>query len=144
MATGIDTSFLVAAEVTGHPDHARARAQLHQMAGQAAPQFALAPQVLAEFVHIITDARRFPAPLDMPAALQRAGAWWNATEVDQVFPDDASTRTFLAWMNTHQLGRKRLLDTLLTATYHTAGINRLLTLNANDFKLFGCFDLPTI
>ena len=70
MATGIDTSLLVAAEVLSHPDHSRARAKL-QSVTQAGEQLALAPQVLAEFVHIVTDPRRFTAPLDMAAALPR-------------------------------------------------------------------------
>src|SRR5205807_6461544 len=117
MATGIDTSVLVAAEVTSHSDHGRARAKLQSLVG-AGEQLAIAPQVLAEFTHIVTDQRRFSAPLAMPAALQRAEAWWNATEVVRIFPNNISTRTFIVWMNTHQLGRKRLLDTMLAAIFH--------------------------
>jgi len=121
MATGIDTSLLVAAEVASHPAHSRARAKL-QSVTQAGEQLALAPQVLAEFIHIVTDPRRFTAPLDMIAALLRAEASWNTPEVARCFPNDASTRTFLAWMSTHQLGRKRLLDTMLAATYKAADV----------------------
>jgi predicted nucleic acid-binding protein len=44
MATGIDTSLLVAAEVTSHPDHTRARAKLQSLV-QAGEQLALAPSV---------------------------------------------------------------------------------------------------
>jgi predicted nucleic acid-binding protein len=143
MATGIDTSLLVAAEVSSHPAHSRARAKL-QSVTQAGEQLALAPQVLAEFIHIVTDPRRFTAPLDMIAALLRAEAWWNTPEVARCFPNDASTRTFLAWMGTHQLGRKRLLDSMLAATYNAADVKTVLTLNADDFKVFGCFELPAI
>lgn len=143
MATGIDTSLLVAAEVTSHPVHARARAKL-QAVTQAGEPLALAPQVLAEFVHIVSDPRRFTAPLDMTAALQRAEAWWNSPEVTRCFPNETSTGTFLGWMSTHQLGRKRLLDTMLASTYHAAEVKTVLTLNADDFKVFGVFDLPVI
>ncbi|MFZ4766642.1 MAG: hypothetical protein ACOYMN_16945 [Roseimicrobium sp.] len=34
MTHGIDTGFLVAAEVLGHPDHASARQKLQQFRGQ--------------------------------------------------------------------------------------------------------------
>ena len=62
------SSLLVAAEVTSHPAHSRARAKL-QSVTQAGEQLVLAPQGLAEFVHIVTDPRRFTAPLDVTAAL---------------------------------------------------------------------------
>jgi hypothetical protein len=100
---------------------------------------ALAPQVLAEFVHIVTDARRFAQPLEMSVARKVALEWWNAHEVDQIFPDDEATQLFLAWMERHRLGRKRLLDTQLAATYWRAGVTSLLTTNPSDFGIFGEF-----
>jgi hypothetical protein len=59
--------------------------------------------------------------------------------VVQVFPDAAATSQFLAWLQQFSLGRKRLLDTLLAATYRQAGVNSLLTTNAADFAVFGTF-----
>ena len=100
---------------------------------------AMAPQVLAEFIHIVTDPRRFAQPLDMTAARQVAEQWWTAREVMHVFPDAAATRQFLAWLQQFSLGRKRLLDTLLAATYWQAGIRSLLTTNQADFLVFGVF-----
>jgi len=49
---------------------------------------------------------------------------------------------FLDWMQRHQLGRKRILDTQLAAILWTAGVRRLLTANPADFHLFG-FQLLT-
>ncbi len=42
-------------------------------------------------------------------------------------------------MSKHQLGRKRVLDTLLAGTFRSANITSLLTLNAADFVVFGEF-----
>jgi hypothetical protein len=61
----------------------------------------------------------------------------------RVFPDDAATRQFLAWLQQFSLGRKRLLDTLLAATYRQAGIQSLLTTNQVDFLVFGVFTCIT-
>lgn len=44
-----------------------------------------------------------------------------------------------AEVSEHQSHRKRLLDTLLAATYRSAGIGSLLTTNAADFTVFGGF-----
>jgi predicted nucleic acid-binding protein len=100
---------------------------------------AIAPQVLAEFVHIVTDSRRFKMPLGINAAIGIAQQWWTAKEVVQTFPDAASTQQFLVWLQQISLGRKRLLDTLLAAIYTQAGITSLLTTNPGDFSVFGVF-----
>jgi predicted nucleic acid-binding protein len=102
---------------------------------------ALAPQVLAEFVHVATDARRFQVPLPMARALERAQMWWEFREVHQVFPGPDSSRLFLRWMAEHGLGRKRLLDTQLAATYYSAGVSTIVTTNARDYAIFGCFEI---
>jgi predicted nucleic acid-binding protein len=135
---GLDTSFLVAAEVTCHADHTAARA-LASSLRQKGDQFALAPQALAEFVHVVTDARWFTAPLTVPQALERAQVWWNASDVEHVWPDEAAAAWFFAAMARHQLGRKRVLDTLLAGTFHSANTTSVLTLNAADFAVFGEF-----
>ena len=77
---GLDTGFLVAAEVTEHADHANARAVLARLLGAGAI-FAIAPQVLAEFIHIVTDPRRFTHPLDMATDRRLAEQWWTASDV---------------------------------------------------------------
>ena len=142
MTHGFDTSFLVAAEVAEHAEHPAARARL-QALRQAGDTFALAPQVLAEFVHVVTDAKRFSQPLAMNEALDRAEIWWNAPEIEQVTPDAEAMRLFLDWMRAHQLGRKRVLDTMLATTFRSAGISSVLTTNAHDFATFRGFTLVT-
>jgi predicted nucleic acid-binding protein len=138
---GLDTSFLVAVELTEHPSHAAARLLMTNLIARG-ERLGLAPQVLAEFIHISTDPRRFQRPLDIVRAREFARQWWTAREVDMVFPTAAATEQFLEWMVTHQLGRKRLLDTLLAATYLHASIYSVLTLNSSDFRIFGflCLD----
>ena len=142
MTHGIDTGFLVALEIIEHADHAAARALLARLLG-AGDRLALAPQVLAEFIHVVTDPRRFAAPLEMNVARHVASEWWLGREVDQIFPDAGSTGLFLTWMEQHRLGRKRLLDTQLAATYRAKGIVSILTTNPGDFGIFGEFTCLT-
>ena len=142
MIHGLDTGFLVAAEVAEHAEHTAARDTLARLAATG-DQFALTPQLLAEFIHVVTDPRRFALPLDMATARNVAEQWWAARDAVQVFPDDAATRQFLLWLQQFSLGRKRLLDTLLAATYRQAGIQSLLTTDPADFALFGAFACTT-
>lgn len=134
---GADTTFLVELEVQEHPAHASARALLQREVLDARVPLALAPQVLAEFIHIVTDPRRFQKPLTMAEAIAKTRFWWDASEVRHVLPTDDSTRVALDWLQQHQLGRKRILDTQLAASLWTTGVRRLVTSNPDDFRLFG-------
>ena len=140
MSTGIDTSWLIEVSLGEHPGYAAARATLKWLV-EAAEMLVLTPQVLSEFVHAVTDGRRFQHPLSMSEAIEAAENWWNADSVRQIFPTLESVRLGLQWMRRYDLGRKRVLDTQLAATFYTHGITRILTSNARDYQVFGCFEL---
>jgi predicted nucleic acid-binding protein len=140
MLHGVDTSFLVAVTQPRHPSFEGARTLLEQAVGRHG-RLALAPQVLAEFVHVVTDERRFSAPLSVTRACELARKWWDAREVERVFPDRESMKLFFEWMTAHAFGRKRILDTMLAATFAAHGISSVFTLNERDFRTLGCFSL---
>ena len=142
MVRGVDSTFLIQLEVAEHAGHAQAQSKQSSLLA-AGDTFALAPQVLTEFVHIVTDPRRFVAPLAIDQAVSRASDWWQAAEVAQVLPGGSTVDLFVQWMAQHQLGRKRILDTMLAATYFSNGISSIITTNARDFAVFGCFDVVT-
>ncbi len=141
MTHGLDTSFLVAVEVGSHEEHASCRARFQKLL-KAGDTFSLVPQILAEFIHVVTDSRRFSTPLTTEQAIHRADVWWNASEVVHVFPTTESTLLFLGWLDEFKLGRKRLLDTMLAATLQAGGVTSILTLNRTDFTVFGGFTFP--
>ncbi len=124
MTHGFDTSFLIATEVRGHKHHEGSRERLQSLRS-AGDDFAIAPQVLAEFIHVVTDNKRFTKPLTPELALTRAENWWTSGDVRQVLPNAETLRQFFGWIRLHRLGRNRILDTLLAATYKEAGIATL-------------------
>lgn len=138
MRLGVDTDFLVAVEQTAHPGHQDAYRLFRDHIDRQSI-FVLAPQVLAEFLHVITDARRFSVPMEMATALERAEWWWGADGVEQAFPTDSSVSLSIEWMKKHRLGRKRILDTQLAALLHIHGVEALITNNHRDFAVFECF-----
>jgi predicted nucleic acid-binding protein len=140
MTHGIDTDFLVAVEILDHPFHREADALLQSLL-KSGHDLALMPQTLAEFIHIVTDGKRMPQPLAMAEAIRRAEHWWQAAEVVRVFPDGRAVTDFITWLTRHQLGRKRLLDTMLAATFQSAGVQRIVTNNERDFKVLGIFEI---
>lgn len=141
---GVDTSFLVGLAVQEHPAHAACRALFENEILGGDGTMAIAAQVLAEFCHIVTDGRRFERPLAMPEALELCEQWWNAQECRPAGVDAEVGVLFITWMREHKLGRKRLLDTLLAATYHRAEVRRLATTDWRDFESYGVFELQRL
>jgi len=129
MTHGIDADFLVALEIHEHPFHVQADHLLQDLLS-GGHDFAVAPQTLAEFIHIVTDPKRMPHPLTMAEAISRAEHWWQAAEVQRVFPDGECVTDFLSWLARHRLGRKRLLDTLLARDWSFVTLSRAAELLA--------------
>jgi predicted nucleic acid-binding protein len=137
MRIGIDTTFLVQVSIREHPGHGAVRAEMAKRLA-AGDVFVLAPQVLAEYAHVVTDPRRFERPLSMTEALSQAQAWWEARETEHAMPTAESVAQFWRWMAEFGLGRKRLLDTFLAATYVANGVHAILSSDARDYATFGC------
>jgi len=135
---GIDTSFLIAWAIPEHPDHSTCRQLSHDAASQGRT-FGLTLGILAEFLHVATDPKRFSKPLTLAEAIHIADFWAQAAEVTLLSQDSATSQQWLHWMQQHRLGRKRVLDTVIAATWHQAGITGIYTLNPADFTLFAHF-----
>lgn len=136
MALGVDTTFLIQAEVKESAHHEASKAFLDGRVTGKRQALAIAPQVLLEFVHIVTDGKRFLRPLPMEQALQRSAFWWNAREVRQVYPTAEAFLMFHEWMQIYALGRNRILDTFLAATYLSLGIREIVSSNVRDYSIF--------
>ena len=131
MILGIDTNVLVSWIVVGSPQHSVAYDLIKTEVGERGSSLALTPLVVHEFLHVVTDTKRFATPLSMSEALQR-----DSEEVVRVMPSLRVLPRTLELMADLQLGRKRILDTALAATLELAGIRRLATFNPSDFKIF--------
>jgi predicted nucleic acid-binding protein len=140
---GLDTNILVAHAVADHPFHGKVRERIDRFLGDG-HDLALTSGILAEFIHIVTDPRRFESPLTVTEALGWAGFWSDAEEVAVIATEIAAHRQWLQWLQEHRLGRKRLLDTLIAATWHAAGVREIFTLNPRDFRIFGAFTIHTV
>lgn len=140
---GLDTSILVAHAISEHPQHEASQRWLDEEVAKG-QTFAITSGILAEFIHIVTDGRRFETPLAMSDALNRAAFWSEAREVTLLAADDTVNELWLKWLADFHLGRKRLLDTLIAATWHAVGIRDVCTLNPRDFKVFDVFRIHCI
>lgn len=138
MIRGLDTTALIEFEFSRHSNHESTRAIVENVLNNG-DKLGLAPQVISEFVHIVSDAKRFEKPLPVKDALKRAEIWWHASEVVQIFPKAETVRLQLSWMSKYNLGHKRILDTQLAAIFYSNGIKSVITSNARDFRIFNVF-----
>ncbi len=141
---GLDTSFLVAVTLRDHPAHGEAWHLFESEIQGRDGSVALTPQVLDEYLHVATDPRRFERPLTMGDALSVADRWWNAGECRQVTTDSRAVSIFLDWMSAYRLDRRRILDTMLAASYRAADVTRIATTNWRDFEVFESFEFVRI
>lgn len=144
MILGIDTDVLVAWAMAGTPRHLAARKLFQEEARAGGGWLGLTPQVIHEFLHVVTDPRRFENPLDMPRALKMVHALWDAEETVRILPVVETVPRTVELMSRFQLGRKRILDTALAATLELAGVWRLATCNPVDFQIFPFLDLVIV
>jgi predicted nucleic acid-binding protein len=136
MILGLDTDVLVSWAMAGALHHAAARRLFEREIRRGDSWLGLTPQVLHEFLHVVTDARRFPEPLPMERARELASDLWDAAEVERIVPSAGVVPRTLELMGRFGLGRKRILDTALAATLEAAGVRRLATWNGADFAIF--------
>lgn len=136
MLCGLDTNVLVHAHLPVLPESETVRANLLSKLGDDHWQIALTAVVLHEFVHVITDQRRFNPPVPMASALALAKGYLARPNVDCLSLDDRALQLALHLLEHHRLGRKRIADTLLAATLLRHGVNSIMTCNPSDFAVF--------
>lgn len=138
---GIDTCFLIDLEVMDSPRHKGALNLFEKWKAEKHSALAIFNQTFLEFQHVITDTRRFIAPLTMEQAVERTWFWLDQERIKVIYPTETSLKRALLWTNMHKLGCKRIQDTHMAAAFAEAGVTELWTANPSDFSLFEAFDL---
>jgi len=133
---GLDTDVLVHWTVRETSEHGRVRGWLSSLLAEGGVSLGLAPQVWFEWLHVVTDPRRFESPLSMRSAARLAEELNGAEEVVEILPSAHVLPRVLRLMEAHRLGRKRILDTALAVTLEQADVGHLATFNGRDFAAF--------
>jgi predicted nucleic acid-binding protein len=136
---GLDTTTLIAFDLPDHPLHHQVRLGLRERV-QEGERFAITTGVLDEYVHVVTDSRRFKTPLTISEALFCARRWISGKEISLLSPSKESKVFQWRWMEKYHLGRKRILDTSLASILFQEGVPRIATANPKDFAVFGVFE----
>jgi predicted nucleic acid-binding protein len=136
---GLDCNILVQIAIADHPANVRTLAMVHAEAQQG-KKLVFPALIVTEFLHVVTDERRFAPPLTMPEAVDWIEEFLTNPAVSLLEATQASMSQTLRWMRQFNLGRKRILDMHLAAILHTNGVRRLLTSNPADFAVFGILE----
>jgi predicted nucleic acid-binding protein len=139
---GIDANVLVAIAAADHPNHSQAVTAFERELNSE-EEIVLSPAIAAEFLHVVTDPRRLSPAQEMASAISWLQTWTTEVAPQWLLPTQAAIELWLKWMVEFQLGRKRILDTQYAALLHAHGVHRLLTYNADDFRVFRVFELVT-
>jgi len=88
-----------------------------------------------EFMHVITDSRRFENAMSMSRALEICEQWKDLERIKIVFPNETSYGRTLTWLSIYNLGRNRLNDTNMVSCYVSQGASKIITANPKDFEI---------
>jgi predicted nucleic acid-binding protein len=133
---GLDTNVLVYTHMPSLKDHERVRTYLSSQLNQSDTILVVTPSILHEFVHVVTDGKRFEPPVAMSEALAIARLYLRRTNVECLAMTEESLFYALELLERYNLGRKRIADTLLVATLHQNNVSELITCNPRDFEVF--------
>lgn len=136
MKRGLDTNVLVYAHIPAFAEHEPVRRFLQGQLAAEEVTLVVTPGILHEFVHVVTDARRFEPPLTMAEALAVARLYLGRTNVECAETDEAAVARAFDLVERHGLGRKRLADALLAATLMNHSVSELVTCDPRGFAPF--------
>jgi predicted nucleic acid-binding protein len=140
--TGLDCNILIQLALADHPANKATIKAVQTEIGQG-KKLVFPSLIVNEFLHVVTDQRRFVPPLTMTEALDWIEEFLSNATIELLEPTEASLHQSLRWMRQFNLGRKRILDTQLAAILYTHGVPRLLTSNSGDFAVFGVLEMIT-
>jgi predicted nucleic acid-binding protein len=143
MIVALDTDVLVNWAMSGAPAHSASRRFMLRMIDDEV-RLGLVPQVLFEFLHVVTDSRRFENPLQTGQARSLVRELWDSPDAERIIPGSRVLHRTMELMDRLRLGRKRILDTAFAATLEEAGVRHLATLNQKDFEAFDFLEVVTV
>ncbi len=121
-------------------EHVSIRGFLHEQLRIPDLVLVITPTILHEFIHVITDARRFDPPVPMSEALATARIYLGRKNIKCVDATEPAMLRAFDLLDRHGLGRKRLADTLFAATLMQHGVREIITCNPKDFQPFDGLD----
>lgn len=103
--TGLDTTALIQLCDASNSSHAGIIEKAEAEIAVGNPLL-VAPQVIAEFLHVITDGRRFAAPLEMEQAVHWVDVFLANPDVALLFPNSTAIQQAHAWIIQLKLGER--------------------------------------
>lgn len=132
---GLDSCFLIDLYWEDSPRHAAVLKKFNEIAASG-QDVCIYYNCFNEFIHVITDKKRFENAFSMEEALSVVDEWRDLENVKILFPDEQSFGRTVAWLSVYKLGRNRLNDTNMAASYVHSGVSSVITANPKDFEVF--------
>lgn len=137
----IDTTLLVDLYWQDSPRHKRAVDFYNHLATETEEEILIYYNCFNEFIHVITDTKRFENAFSMKEALAVVEEWRWLERVKIIFPDEDCFCRTQAWLDIYDLGRKRINDTNMASCYALNAVSKIYTANPKDFEGYETFEV---
>jgi len=131
----LDTNVLVYAADETSPFH-QAAVSLREKGLKREVLLCICPQVLCEFLAIITDPRRVNSPRTQKEALVEIEKYFHSENILKIYPGPELIERMLSLLKQYKIARQDIFDLQLVATMLSNNIARIYTYNQADFVKF--------
>jgi toxin-antitoxin system PIN domain toxin len=129
----LDTNVLVYALDKESPHHLSSR-RVVDRAAKGDQSYCISSQTLAEFLSVVTNARRVKSPRSVSEALDALETFLAMPGITLLSVTPEVTTRWLAMVRHAPVSGPHVFDVQLAATALEAGVSRVCTYNAADFQ----------
>lgn len=136
----LDTNVIVYAVDDQSPFYQPAKA-LCEKGLRGEISIGITPQVVHEFLAIITDPRRTHSPLPLTDAIAEISKFIQSPFVSKIYPTSLYFDNFLSLLKKYNISKQDVFDTQLVAVMLSNNVTKLFTYNRSDFEIYREIDL---
>jgi len=131
----LDTNMLVYADQEEDEHHQAARALRDRgLRGEVA--LCVSPQVLYEYLAVVTSSRRVTQPRSPAAAMAEVEKYIRSRNIRKIFPGPGIHNRVRDLFRVHPISGPRIFDLYLIATMLDNGVTKIYTFNDRHFTPF--------
>lgn len=131
----LDSNVLVYAADKSSPYHKPSK-ELRERGLTGEILLCVCPQVLTEFLAVVTDSRRVKNPISPSEAIKEVEKYLTAPNILKIYQNEVSFRELVELIGKYKIGKQEVFDLQLVSTMLTSKISKIYTFNTSDFSKF--------
>jgi len=139
----VDTNVMVYAADTNSPFHVACR-QLIKQGIKDEVSLCVSPQVLFEFLAVITSPKRVVKPLKLDKAINEINKYLGYKNIKKIYPKNDVIKKTLELCKKYNIKGQEIFDVQIIATMLSNNVTTIYTYDKNHFERFKEIEILTL